>query len=70
MTIEQYLFHLHATRLMLMAGCAGQGDSRGLQLRMQWKSVDVCCSPPNHRPYYRYIGDGEFVCDVCSSKVA
>jgi hypothetical protein len=65
MTVDQYLFHLHATRLLLMAGCAGQGDRRGQRLAEQWRDHRVCCSPPNHQKEWYHAGYQRYVCAIC-----
>jgi hypothetical protein len=65
MTIEQYLLRLHGWRLLLIAGCAAAGDSRGVQMISQWRDHRVCCSPHNHRREWRYAGQQRYVCSIC-----
>jgi hypothetical protein len=64
MTIEAYLFRLHATRFLLIAQCLYAGDRRGLHLLKQWKSIRTCVDPDLHRREW-YYSRGYYVCGAC-----
>jgi hypothetical protein len=65
MSISEYLFLLETKRLLLMAGCLAQGDTRGLLYLSRWADIRCCCSPHNHRAEWVYRGDGHFTCSIC-----
>ena len=80
MSIDELLHELRQRRLILVsehevwpsplltqAICrAVRRHRRGLTLLIQWSSIDVCPSPPNHRKYWRFVpGEQRFECEVC-----
>lgn len=38
---------------------------RGLRLLLSWSSIATCPSKDLHRQYWRYAGEGTYICDYC-----
>jgi len=38
---------------------------QGLALLMRWSSVDTCPARALHRQYFKYVGNGNYVCTIC-----
>ncbi len=79
MTLDELLHQLRAYRLTLITPTevwpspwvtpdfqqALRRHKRSLAQKFQTHSVEVCPAVELHRKYYRYVGDGEYVCDMC-----
>jgi hypothetical protein len=38
---------------------------RGLALLLQWSSIGTCPARDLHRKFWRYAGQGRYVCEYC-----
>ena len=38
---------------------------KGIRLLIAWDSIDTCPSRDLHRKYWRYAGNGRYICEIC-----